>query len=157
MERRHQQNSDRASQNPYPHITVTNRQRAISIDPASVRKLVSFFLKERKILCQEISVYFVGKQKVSEIHAQFFQDPSPTDCMTFPISDEFLGECVICPQIALEVNPNAPYEELSHYLIHCLLHLIGYEDTERKKQLKMRKEEYRLLHLAKESGCLLQA
>ncbi|MGR3912326.1 MAG: rRNA maturation RNase YbeY [Candidatus Rhabdochlamydia sp.] len=157
MERRNQQNSNWASQDPNPHITVTNRQRAIVIDPASVKKLVSFFLKEKKISCQEVSVYFVGKKKICEIHGQFFQDPSPTDCMTFPMNHYFLGECVICPQIALEVNPEAPYEEISHYLIHCLLHLIGYEDTEKAKQRKMRKEEYRILNLAKEAECLLQA
>lgn len=156
MERRRKQKSDRASQNPYPRITVINRQRALSLNPASVQRLVSFFLAQKKISCTDLSVYFVGKRKIAQIHKEFFNDPSPTDCMTFPIGKDFLGECVICPQIALEVNPSKPYEETSHYLIHCLLHLIGYDDIDKKKQATMRKEEYRLLKLARKSRCILE-
>ena len=156
MERRRKQKSDRASQNPYPRITVTNRQKALPLSPASVQRLVVFFLNKKNIVCTDLSVYFVGKRKICQIHKKFFNDSSPTDCMTFPIGKDFLGECVICPQIALEVNPSNPYEEASHYLIHCLLHLIGYDDIDKRKQTLMRKEEHRLLKLARKSGCLLE-
>ena len=156
MERRRKQKSDRAPKDPDPCITVVNRQTALSLDPTSVQRLVSFFLTHKKITCQEISVFFVGKRKIAQMHKQFFGDPTPTDCMTFPISKQFLGECVICPRVALETNPQKPYEEISHYLIHCLLHLIGYEDIDKRKQAIMRKEEYRLLKLARKSRCLLE-
>ena len=157
MERRRKQKSDRASKNPFPLITVYNRQRALPIQTASVRRLVHFILVQKKITCQMISVSFVGIRKISQIHADFFNDPLPTDCMTFPIDKHFLGECVICPQVALERSPLKPHEETSHYLIHCLLHLIGYDDIDKKKRAVMRKEELRLLALARKSGCLLQA
>ena len=104
---------------------------------------------------QEVSILFVGKRKSGELHGQFFGDASPTDCMTFPVDDDFLGECVICPKVALEENPSDPYSEVSLYLIHCLLHLIGYEDTDKEKRKTMYKEQARLLLLAKESQCLL--
>ncbi len=157
MERRRKQKSDRASQNPFPLITVYNRQRALPIQTASVRRLVRFIIQQKQIDCQMISITFVGIRKIAQIHADFFDDPSPTDCMTFPIDNHFLGECVICPQVALERQPQKPHEETSHYLIHCLLHLIGYDDIDKKKQAVMRKEELRLLALARKSGCLLQA
>ena len=156
MERRRKQKSDRASQNPSPHIIVTNRQSALSLDPASVRRLVNLFLAHYQISCERVSVFFVGKRKIAQLHKKFFNDPSPTDCMTFPIDQTFLGECVICPRVALEVNPSKPYEEASHYLIHSLLHLIGYDDIDKKKQATMRKEEYKLLKLARKSRCLLE-
>ena len=157
MERRRKQKSDRASQNPFPLITVYNRQRALPIQTASVRRLVRFIIEQKQIDCQMISITFVGIRKITQIHADFFDDPSPTDCMTFPIDNHFLGECVICPQVALERRPHKPHEETSRYLIHCLLHLIGYDDIDKKKQAVMRKEELRLLALARKSGCLLQA
>jgi probable rRNA maturation factor len=156
MERRRKQKSDRASQNPYPRITVVNRQTILTFDPASVRRLVNFVLNHHDVSCQEISVFFIGRRKIAHIHKQFFSDPTPTDCMTFPIDKKFLGECVICPQIALERSPKNPYRETSQYLIHCLLHLIGYDDIDKKKQLEMRKEELKLLRLAKKFQCLLQ-
>ncbi len=157
MERRRKQKSDRASKNPFPSIKVYNRQTALPIQTASVRRLVRFIIEEKKISGGQISIYFVGLRASSGIHAKFFNDPTPTDCMTFPISREFLGECVICPKIALERAPNTPYQEISHYLIHCLLHLIGYDDIDKKKQVVMHKEERRLLALAKRARCLLEA
>ena len=156
MERRRKQKSDRAPQNPLPLITVCNRQKAVSIQTASVRRLVYFFLQEMKVRCKELCIHFVGVRTSSKIHAQFFDDPSPTDCMTFPIDNQFLGECMICPEIALEQNPKDPHFEISHYLLHCLLHLIGYEDIDKSKRAIMRKEERRLLKLARNKKCLLE-
>ncbi len=139
-----------------PRISIFNRQTSLKISPASVRGLVRFFLDQKKVKCQEISIYFVGKRKSGLLHKQFFNDPTPTDCMTFPIDSQFLGECVICPQVALEENPSNPYEEVSHYLVHSLLHLIGYDDIDKKKQALMRKEERRLLALARKCRCMLE-
>jgi probable rRNA maturation factor len=138
-------------------IVVSNRQTSLPIKTASVRRLIHFIIDQKKIACQCISVMFVGRRKIAEIHGKFFNDPTVTDCMTFPIDKDFLGECVICPKVALERNPLKPHEETSHYLIHCLLHLIGYDDIDKKKQAVMRKEEYRLLKLARKSQCLLEA
>lgn len=155
MERRRKQKGDRASQNPVPSITVYSKQSDLSIAPASVRRLVRFVANQKNIVCEMISVYFVGIREIKKIHSDFFDDPTPTDCMTFPIDQKFLGECVICPKIAIEQNPDNPYEEISQYLIHCLLHLIGYDDIDKKKRDVMRKEEHRLLALARKSKCLL--
>jgi len=157
MERWRKQGRHRSSENSRCRITVVNRQTTLKIAPASVRKLVNVFLVFKKIECQFISVLFVGKRKISQIHGQFFGDPAPTDCMTFPIDKSFLGECVICPQVALEVNPMDPYEEVSLYLIHCLLHLIGYDDIDKNKRQVMHREQKKILKLAKESECLLRA
>lgn len=157
MERRRKQDSNGSSKNPDCCITVVNRQTALRISPASVRGLVSFLLNCKQISCQEISVLFIGKRKSGQLHGQFFDDPTPTDCMTFPINGKFLGECVVCPKVALEVNPSNPYEETSLYLIHCLLHLIGYDDIDKKKRAIMDKEQSRLLALARKSECLLHS
>ena len=138
-------------------IVVLNRQTSLPIKIASVRRLVRFILDQKNISCKRISITFVGMRKIAEIHGKFFNDPTVTDCMTFPIDKHFLGECVICPKVALERCPAKPYEETSHYLIHCLLHLIGYDDIDKKKQAVMRKEELRLLKLARKSACLLEA
>ena len=157
MERRRKQKSDRTSKNSITLIAVYNRQKVLPIQTASVRRLVQFVIDQKKIRCSQIAIHFVGKRQSSLLHGEFFDDPTPTDCMTFPIDKQFLGECIICPPIALERNPQHPHIETSHYLIHCLLHLIGYDDIDKKKQAIMRKEERRLLLLARKSGCLLEA
>jgi probable rRNA maturation factor len=156
MERRRKHKSNSVTQNTC-RINIFNSQSALPIDRGSLRKVVIFFLEKKKISCKEISVYLVGEKKMVELHKRFFNDPTPTDCMTFPLDKDFLGELFICPKAALEANHKAPYEEVTLYLFHCLLHLLGYEDTDNKKKARMRYHERRLMNLARESQCILRS
>ena len=54
-----------------------------------------------------MGVYFVTMKEICRLHDQFFNDPSPTDCITFPIdldpatADRYLGDIFIAPEAAL--------------------------------------------------------
>ncbi len=114
-----------------------------------------FFLQEKKISTQEVAIYFVGTRKITQLHAEHFNDPTPTDCITFPFDDQLLGEIFVCPKAALDYNPKKPYEETTLYIIHGLLHLLGYDDIDSKKRARMRREEKRLMALAKKHRCII--
>jgi probable rRNA maturation factor len=114
--------------------------------------VISFLLKELKISTDEIIIHFVMEQKIRLLHKEFFNDPSTTDCITFPIdspqdkvgSFHLLGEAFICPKAAVEYakrHPIEPLEELFRYIIHCLLHLIGYDDIEPVERARMKRKE----------------
>lgn len=155
MERRRKHESDRAPKNPCCRIKLYNRQSNLPIDLSSVRKLIMFFLQEKKIADKEVAIYFVGIRKISQLHAEHFNDPTPTDCITFPFGQELLGEIFVCPKAALDYNPKKPYEEITLYIIHGLLHLLGYDDIDSKKRSRMRREEKRLMALAKKHHCMV--
>ena len=109
--------------------------------------------------CQEIALYFVGVRTITKLHADYFKDPTPTDCITFPLKAlgaDFLGEIFVSPQAALDYNPLRPYQEITLYILHGLLHLLGYDDIDRKKRALMRREEKRLMALAKKNKCILE-
>ena len=114
-----------------------------------------FFLQEKKIDNQEVVIYFVGIRKITQLHADHFQDPTPTDCITFPLNEDILGEIFVCPKAALDYNPKHPYEETTLYIIHGLLHLLGYDDIDTKERGRMRREEKRLMALAKKHRCII--
>jgi probable rRNA maturation factor len=157
MERRRKHTSHRPSKNSSYSITVYNRQRDLSIERSSVKKLVSFVLSQKKVQPTGVEVYFVSKEKITELHEQYFDDPTPTDCITFPMHElAFLGEIFICPKIAMEYDPKKPYLETTLYIIHSLLHLLGYDDLQRKKRERMQREEKRLLKLCQNKRCILQ-
>lgn len=144
-----------------PTVVVTNSQRAIPISPSSVQKVVWYLLGASQIHCEEIAIHFVGEKRICSLHAQFFDDPSPTDCITFPVDSpqsipcHHLGEIFVCPQTAQKYTKKQGgdlYEELTLYVVHGFLHLLGYEDTTLPKQKKMRLEEKKwILALAKNS------
>ena len=140
-------------------ITLYNSQRDLSISLPQVRKVVSFLLKDLKISTQEIIFHFVTEKQICRIHKDFFNDPSPTDCITFPIDPvqeesnphHLLGEAFICPKTALDYAKRHgldPYRELYRYVVHCMLHLIGYEDQNSESRARMKR---------KESTCLKKA
>jgi len=125
-------------------IHIYNQQKAISISKNSVRGLMRAILEYLHISCEELSIYFVTEKKISELHERFFQDPAPTDCISFPIDNQHLGEIFVCPAAAIAYTGKRkldPYEELTLYVVHGLLHLLGFDDLEEKARRIMRKKE----------------
>jgi probable rRNA maturation factor len=126
-------------------VYVYNTQADLPIRSASIQKLVRFVLREKAISCQEIAIHFVTKRKIAALHAKFFDDPTPTDCITFPMDEEFLGEIFVCPKVAIEYDPKNPEQETALYIIHGILHLLGYDDRKPKPRARMHREQNRLL------------
>ncbi len=134
-------------------IHIYNQQKNLSIQKPSVRKLVLALLAHLNATCEEISIYFVSEKKISRLHEQFFNDPTPTDCISFPIDAQFLGEIFVCPATAIayaEKQDLDPYEETALYIVHGILHLLGFDDLEEKARRTMRKKEKSCMrHLSK--------
>lgn len=125
-------------------ISVYSTQKDLKISKGSVRALVSEVLNYLSVSYREVAIYFVTEKKISLLHQEFFDDPSPTDCISFPLDEEDLGEVFVCPRTALEYSKKhniSPYEETALYVIHGLLHLIGYDDIDEKDRRIMRKKE----------------
>jgi probable rRNA maturation factor len=110
-----------------------------------IKELVQFVLKEKKVDFEEIAIYFVTPRKIGQLHSKFFNDPSPTDCISFPYDGTFLGEIFVCPKIALEYAPKQGLQEVMLYIIHGILHLLGYDDIQSNERRRMHREQNRLL------------
>lgn len=126
------------------NIHVYNDQTAINISIGHVQLLVEHVLLLESVSTQEVMIHFVSKEKISQLHENFFDDPSPTDCISFPIDEETLGEVFVCPEVAIEyahAHNTDPKDEVCLYIVHGLLHLMGYDDIEEKDRKIMRKKE----------------
>lgn len=144
-------------------IHVSNKQRNLSIKKKQIAPIIAAVLSLEKVSCNELGVHFVEKEEICRLHQNFFDDPTPTDCISLPIDppkganeDSYcvLGDLFICPEVALEYanrHQCDPYQELTLYLVHGLLHLIGYDDMDEKNREVMRQAEGR--HL-KNLACL---
>lgn len=125
-------------------ISIFNTQKDLPIRKDSARVLVGEVLSFLKVPFEEVAIYFVNEKKISKLHDEFFQDPTSTDCISFPLDDKHLGEIFVCPKVAIQYAAKRnqdPYRETALYVIHGLLHLIGYDDMEKKAKEKMRKKE----------------
>lgn len=139
-------------------IIIKNQQLDCPLSASQTKKIVLEFLTLEKISCEEVSVTFVNSKKISKLHKLYFGDPSVTDCISFPIDEDFLGDIFVCPATALnyvEKHGGELYEEITLYVIHGLLHLIGYDDIDPKDKKIMRRAEMRHIKNLKEKNLIL--
>lgn len=126
------------------NISVVNRQKDLKLSVRRAKALLRAVLDAESVECSEISVYFVSEKQISKLHGEFFDDPTPTDCITFPIDSETLGEIFVCPKAAIDYckkKGGDPLVETALYVVHGILHLLGYDDLDPKKRRAMRKKE----------------
>lgn len=154
-------------------VTVSNEQKFFPINAVLFSSAVKHFFALEKIKTDEVIIHFVTSRKIISLHRTYFNDPTLTDCITFPIDDNetvshhILGEIFICPAFAFDYlkkkkracEKRAINGELLLYLVHGLLHLIGYDDQDPKCRKKMRRREsFHLAHLRDQhlqfSACL---
>lgn len=146
-------------------VDVENRQNTLSFNLASIAPLVEAVLGQEGKTCDEVCVHFVNTEEIIQLHSEFFNDPTPTDCISFPIdgvkSDRsgycMLGDVFVCTDVAKEYaeeHHEVPLEELTLYVVHGLLHLMGYDDIEEIDRKAMRDAEKRQMRYLK-THCLI--
>ena len=75
-----------------------------------------------------VEIAVVDDEAIAQVHAEFLNDPSETDAITFPYG-EILVSCDTAARYAAEHGID-PQEELFRYMVHGLTHLHGYLDYE---------------------------
>lgn len=134
------------------NINVIQDQTTLPLSDASVRRLVTAFCSAAQVQYDEVTIHFIDTKEMCALHAEFFDDPSPTDCISFPMDDpeeatsgyKVMGDVFVCPDTAaayVKEHGGDIYEETTLYTIHGLLHLIGYDDIDEGDRAAMRSAE----------------
>lgn len=107
----------------------------------------------------ELSITFLTDPALAKLHADYLDDPTTTDVITFE-GDETMGhagDVCVSADTALAYSKKHDKvfaEELLRYVIHGWLHLAGYDDLEPRKKRRMRAAEDRALKLLRAAGPL---
>ena len=147
-------------------IYFKNLQKSLAVEWQSVKRLAQFVLTQLDIASVEVGIMFVDNKRISRLNSEYFQQDCPTDVIAFPMDGSpaaegapvLLGDIVVSAEKALEYagqHKLEPYEELSLYVIHGLLHLAGYDDIDICERKKMVSKQRRLLGLAGRQGLLI--
>lgn len=129
-------------------VTVADRQRFVRVGKPWLEGVVRRTLAAEGIPRAEISLTLVDDRRISQLHADWFADPSPTDVITFPLSERgaavLAGDLVVSAEMAKRCGREfgwAPRHELAYYTVHGLLHLTGHDDTSPAQRRAMRARE----------------
>ena len=148
---------------PLITISITNRQKTLSIDRRRIRRVVRAIVRDAEIPEARIGVAVVDDATIAKLHQKYLNDPDPTDVLSFVLersSKAIEGEVVVSAETALASAPHygcSADEELLRYVIHGTLHLVGYDDTTPKDRTVMRKMEREYLEKRKSTELTTEA
>ena len=109
-----------------------------------------------------LTVRLTEDASIAALHQRFFDDPAPTDVITFPSGDDLsasaghLGDIVISVETAAAQAVDAGQaveREIAFLALHGLLHLGGYDDdTKDARQAMLARQEQLLLAFEQQHG-----
>ena len=101
-----------------------------------------------------VSIAIVDDAEIRKLNSRFLNRKSNTDCLSFDLSDgkqpqsSRLFELIVNGQMAVRqanLRNHSPEAELALYIIHGLLHNLGFDDSTETKAKKMHDMEDKIL------------
>lgn len=135
-------------------LNIINLQKLHFIDKNRVKKLISSILKVEKKNA-ELNLVFTDNKKIKKINKTFLGHNFATDVISFgynnaSLEDNISGEIIISVEMAVKLAQKLKCTiegEIALYLVHGLLHLLGYNDKLKKDARKMHQREKELLSM----------
>ena len=131
-------------------LSLFNRQRKRKIDLRLLRRIVLDCLEALLKVEFELGIKIVSSAEMARVNEQYLQHAGPTDVITFNHLDieqqnRIHGDIYVCIEEAMiqaKRFGTSWQEELVRYVVHGMLHLLGYDDrTERLRQAMKRVQD----------------
>lgn len=140
-------------------IHVYQQHPARTLEAAQVRTLVARMAAAEETQIDEVSIVLADHATVLGLNRRFLEHDYITDVLSFPLGGDdasgLAGEVYVDLDTAAERHKefNASFtEEALRYVIHGVLHLMGYADTTEEGRQHMRAKEDHYLRRTLSSG-----
>ncbi len=150
--------------NRYPRLRIKRREverviHLLDTNPTAIG------ISASRIPRGELSLVFLRDRALAALHADFLDDPTTTDVITFegesgfglPEEARTAGEICVSVDTALAYARDHDRDfstELTLYLVHGWLHLTGFDDLEPAKKRGMRRAEARALKVLQQAKAM---
>lgn len=133
-------------------LVINNRQRARRLDRKLIKQIAEFTLTESGCNMVVLGIHFVSAAEMAKVHKNFMNIAGSTDVITFDHASKppasIHGEIFISIDDAIAQAREFKttwQSETARYVVHGILHLLGYDDLSPGARTKMKREENRLL------------
>ncbi|OPX23750.1 MAG: rRNA maturation RNase YbeY [Planctomycetales bacterium 4484_123] len=133
-------------------MLICNRQRAVRVFRERLCRLVRFVARAEGVPLALVDLAVVGKAEMAGLNRRYLRRSGTTDVLSFDLSEPhrpgLSAQIVVCGEVAAEEARRRglrPQQELMLYVIHGLLHLMGYDDETTSAAEKMHRREEELL------------
>jgi probable rRNA maturation factor len=135
-----------------PIVTISSAQRAMRVPRKKIAALIAHAVAAEKARVAEVDVAVVAADEMASLNRRFLGHRGPTDVLSFDLSgpgeDALVAQIIVCGDVAVREARRRrlrPQRELLLYVLHGLLHLIGYDDTDADAAARMHAREEELL------------
>jgi probable rRNA maturation factor len=134
-------------------------EKPTNVDVTALRLLALRTLRVERVATAELSVVLTGDARIRALNRHYRNTDEPTDVLSFaqrdgarfaatPASARHLGDVVISVETARRQAKEYGLrlqDELSHLLVHGILHVLGYDHERRRDAARMRAREEAIL------------
>ena len=137
-------------------VEIANRQTELAVPRKGIRRSVQVAAPDAW-RAASLSIVVVGSDEMAELNGRFTGRAGDTDVLAFPLDDgpggdeRQVGEIVVSASRAYEeaiARGVEPRDELLLYVVHGMLHLLGYDDHSPEQQRDMYEREASVLEAA---------
>ena len=135
-----------------PAVAIYSSQHALRVPRRKLGDLIAFVARAEGARIDEVDVAVVGAAKMAALNRRYLRRAGPTDVLSFDLSrDEdaaLSAEIVVCGDLAVREAAKRRWgrqRELMLYVVHGLLHLLGYDDDTAASAERMHAREEELL------------
>ena len=134
---------------PEPISVDVSIQHSIDMSEERICQICQTILRDQDWNVGEISIAVVDDPTIHELNQQYLQHDYETDVLSFVLEQDdnrrlLIGEIIISADtaatIAAEIGVSV-VDELLLYLIHGMLHLVGFDDKDENARQVMRQAE----------------
>ncbi|MFH1355394.1 MAG: rRNA maturation RNase YbeY [Candidatus Omnitrophota bacterium] len=136
-------------------VTIKNSQKTIPIDRRTIKKTTLKVLSSQsKEKSGEINICFVSDKKIKQLNRLYLGKSGPTDVLSFDLTETYdtekklFADIIISADTALsnsKIFKTDPLYEIHMYVVHGLLHLLGYDDGTLKQRKRMEQKTRQIL------------
>ena len=130
-------------------VTVYTDHSYLKLDPDLVRRLVFQVAEQEGQKIQHLEIVLTGTERLRGLNEAWRNADYDTDVLSFSLSEGPVLDAVVYVSLDFAQTYCQDYEatfiqEASRYVVHGLLHLLGYEDStlESRQIMRQREDDY---------------
>ncbi len=130
-------------------VNAANISRCHFLNAKKLEKAVSSILRKFGVRDGEIAIVFATDSEIRLLNKKYRQKDRPTDVLSFSLGEgNTLGDIIISvdrASVQAKIFGTSFKDEVELYIIHGVLHLLGYDDERPAAAKSMRRKERELL------------
>ena len=139
------------------HLSVSNISRCHFLSEKKLKKIVEFIFDSVGVKNANIAIVFSSDRQITRLNYLYRRKNRPTDVLSFSMREgmhlkkdsSVLGDIIISVDRAKKqaARFNSTFKkEMYLYIIHGILHLLGYDDEKPSSRKRMQRRETEILN-----------